>query len=256
MAPVSLFDVVTLTPTDARGIEFKCDDPALPCGDDNLVVKAARSFLEAAKIEAGFEIELQKAIPHGAGLGGGSSDAATVLLALNRHFDAPLLREKLSEIASKIGSDVPFFLHESPARCSGRGELVRPTRLSTDVKLLLLKPAFAVPTPWAYSRWRESKELPRVDYTPQEFGGFTFANDLERPVFEKFLFLAQMKMWLREQSEVGAAMMSGSGSTVFAALREDADADALADRAKTELDPELWTCACETLNEPRPSDTL
>ena len=72
-------------------------------------------------------------------------------------------------------------------------------------------------------------------------------NDLERPVFEKFVFLAQLKMWLLEQPEVGAALMSGSGSTMFATLRPNADADVLAKRAKAELDPELWTCACQTI---------
>jgi 4-diphosphocytidyl-2-C-methyl-D-erythritol kinase len=243
---VSLFDVITVTPRGQSGIGFSCDDPALS-GDDNLVVRAARLFLEAVNSDAGFAIQLKKNIPHGAGLGGGSSDAATVLLALNRHFDAPLSRESLAGLAAQLGSDVPFFLYESPANCSGRGELVEPTRLPTNLSLLLLKPAFGVPTPWAYSRSRDSKELPSVDYRAQEFGGFTFLNDLERPVFEKFLFLTRMKTWLCEQPEVGAAMMSGSGSTVFAALRDGADADALAGRAKAELDPELWTCACETL---------
>ena len=71
-------------------------------------------------------------------------------------------------------------------------------------------------------------------------------NDLERPVFEKFVFLAQLKMWLLKQPEVGAALMSGSGSTVFAVIRENTDADRLATRAKAEIDPELWTCECET----------
>jgi 4-diphosphocytidyl-2-C-methyl-D-erythritol kinase len=71
-------------------------------------------------------------------------------------------------------------------------------------------------------------------------------NDLERPAFEKFVFLAQLKMWLLKQPEVGAALMSGSGSTVFAVIRDNTDVDPLAMRAKAELDPELWTCACET----------
>ena len=248
MAPISLYDLITITPSGGGCIEFICDDPSLPRGEDNLVFKAARLFREAANVDAGFTIELQKNIPHGAGLGGGSSDAATVLLGLNRQFDAPLSLERMAQVAARIGSDVPFFVYESPARCRGRGELVEPITSADSLRVLLLKPPFAVPTPWAYSRWRESKKLPRVHYTPQEFRGFTFTNDLERPVFEKFLFLAQMKTWLREQPEVGAALMSGSGSTVFAALREDADADALASRAKAELDPELWTCACETLS--------
>jgi 4-diphosphocytidyl-2-C-methyl-D-erythritol kinase len=248
MAPVSLFDVITVIPKRGGGIEFVCDDPSLPRGADNLVVKAAQLFREAANIDTGFAIELQKNIPHGAGLGGGSSDAATVLLGLNRQLDAPLSIERLTEIAARLGSDVPFFLYEAPARCGGRGELVEPVDSVGQLRLLLLKPPFGVPTPWAYSRWRDSRELPAVDYTLREFRGVTFRNDLERPAFEKFLFLAQMKTWLREQPEVGAAMMSGSGATVFAVLREGAGADELATRAKAELDPELWTCACETLD--------
>jgi 4-diphosphocytidyl-2-C-methyl-D-erythritol kinase len=72
-------------------------------------------------------------------------------------------------------------------------------------------------------------------------------NDLERPVLEKFVFLAQLKMWLLSQSEVGAGLMSGSGSTMFAVMRENADADSVATRAKAQLDPELWTCTCKTL---------
>jgi 4-diphosphocytidyl-2-C-methyl-D-erythritol kinase len=71
-------------------------------------------------------------------------------------------------------------------------------------------------------------------------------NDLERPVYEKFVFLAELKTWLLNQPEVGAALMSGSGSTVFAVIRGDVDVDRLAMRAKAELDPELWTCACQT----------
>jgi 4-diphosphocytidyl-2-C-methyl-D-erythritol kinase len=72
-------------------------------------------------------------------------------------------------------------------------------------------------------------------------------NDLERPVFQKFVFLAQLKTWLLKQPEVGAALISGSGSTMFAVLRGNADRDLLAKRAKAELDPELWTCVCETV---------
>jgi len=145
-----------------------------------------------------------------------------------------------------IGSDVPFFIFQSAAVCKGRGELVSPIRLREQLSVLLLKPQFGVPTQWAYSRWRDSREIPGVSYASQEFDGQTFVNDLERPVFEKFVFLAQLKMWLLKQPEVGAALMSGSGSTVFAVLRDRADVDHLARRAKVELDPELWTCACET----------
>jgi 4-diphosphocytidyl-2-C-methyl-D-erythritol kinase len=111
----------------------------------------------------------------------------------------------------------------------------------------LVKPGFAVSTSWAYHHWLGPREIPSVSYAAQEFGDQTFVNDLERPVFEKFVFLAQLKMWLLKQPEVGAALMSGSGSATFAVLREDTEADRIAERAKAEFDPELWTCACETI---------
>src|SRR5262249_51742878 len=142
--------------------------------------------------------------------------------------------------------DVPFFIFQSAAICKGRGELVSPINLPKQLPLLLLKSEFSVFTPWAYSRWRDSREIPGVSYAAQDFDGQIFLNDLERPVFEKFLFLGQLKMWLLKQPEVGAALMSGSGSTVFAVLRENADRELLAKRARAELDPELWTFACET----------
>jgi 4-diphosphocytidyl-2-C-methyl-D-erythritol kinase len=88
--------------------------------------------------------------------------------------------------------------------------------------------------------------LPGVDYAAQQVGKLILQNDLERPVFEKHLFLARMKGWLREQPEVEAALMSGSGSTMFAVLREAGNAEALAARARQELDPLLWTCFAET----------
>lgn len=247
MTPVSLFDIVTITFQDESGkITLICDDPSLPAGEDNLVVRAARHFLATTGSRVGLSIDLQKTIPHGAGLGGGSSDAASVLLGLNRLLQTGLSIDELRKLGATIGSDVPFFLFESAANCRGRGELVEATTLPRKLSLLLLKPAFGVPTPWAYGRWKESKELPAIRYEAQKFSGFTFVNDLERPVFEKYVFLAQMKMWLLEQPEVCAALLSGSGSTVFAALRDEADADAVAARAKAELDTELWTYACET----------
>ena len=190
---------------------------------------------------------MQKKIPHGAGLGGGSSDAASTLLALNQLFETNLPREALAKIAETIGSDVPFFIFESAALCRGRGELVTPEKLKEKMSILLLKPEFGVPTAWAYQRWQDSREIPGINYAPQELHGHRFLNDLERPVFEKFAFLAEMKMWLLKQSEVGAALMSGSGSTVFAVMRPNVDVDLVAERAKTELDPRLWTCVCETI---------
>jgi 4-diphosphocytidyl-2-C-methyl-D-erythritol kinase len=248
MVPISLSDRLVIERRDnASGIQFSCDDASLSTGDENLVVQAVKLFQKATKSGTGIAIALEKRVPHGAGLGGGSSDAAATLLGLNQLFETRLGQRDLIELAAQIGSDVPFFIQGSAATCRGRGEIVEPAQLSTRFNLLLVKPDFGVPTPWAYGRWKDSRELPGVDYAPQTFSGVRFVNDLERPVFEKFLLLGHLKTWLRLQPEVGAALLSGSGSTVFAALRDGADRSQLAERVRADFDPKMWTCACETI---------
>ncbi len=246
IAPISLYDEIGIN-RGGKGIRFRCDDPSIPQENENLAVRAAKAFFERTEIEPAISIELRKKIPHGAGLGGGSSDAASVLLALDELFETKLSREAFTEIAEPIGSDIPFFLFRSTALCKGHGEMVSPVKLNRQFPILLLKPAFAVSTSWAYSRWQDSREIPGICYKAQEFPDQNFVNDLERPVFEKFVFLAQLKMWLLNQSEIGAALMSGSGSTTFAVMRANVDVDSVANRARAALDPELWTYACETL---------
>jgi 4-diphosphocytidyl-2-C-methyl-D-erythritol kinase len=124
---------------------------------------------------------------------------------------------------------------------------VKPASLRVPLSLLLLKSEFGVPSSWAYSRWQATREAAEEIYQSQKFGDITFVNDLERPVFEKFVFLAQVKSWLVKQPEVGAALMSGSGSTIFAVLRSNVNGDLVVKRAKSELDRELWSCVCDTL---------
>jgi len=249
MTPVDLADELVLERGNARsGIVFECDDNSLPAGDDNLVVKAARLFFEKTGIPADVGIRLTKKIPHGAGLGGGSSDAASTLMGLNEIFQTGLAPEALGTIAAGIGSDISFFLFKSAAVCRGRGEIVTPEKLQQPLHILLLKPDFGVPTPEAYRNWATSRELPGYDYGPQIFAGSSFFNDLERPAFQKFPFLAEMKEWLGQQREVGAALMSGSGSTMMAVLEEEGQGSQVAERAKAELDPKLWTCEVRTCN--------
>src|SRR5438132_10262948 len=248
IAPIRLCDQIEIVERSSTcEIEFHCDDPSVPAGDDNLILRAVKSFFAATKVTRAVSIDLKKRIPHGAGLGGGSSDAASTLLALDGLFDTKLPREALAKIAETIGSDVPFFIFQSPALCKGRGELITSLKVKQKLSILLLKPAFGVSTAWAYSHWQHSREIPAVRYQAQEFAGQIFVNDLERPAFEKFAFLAQLKMWLLKQAEVGVALMSGSGSAVFAVLRENADVDLLTKRAREELDREIWTCARETI---------
>jgi len=246
IAPIALHDKIDIEKQN-RWIDFSCDDPTLSNGEDNLVVRAAKLFFENTEIKGGVSIKLEKKIPHGAGLGGGSSDAAATLRGLDELFETRLSREELAKIGSKIGSDVPFFLFESAAICKGRGEIVEPTKLKTKLSILLLKPGFGVSSSWAYSRWQGSQEIPDVSYALQKIDSRSFVNDLERAVFEKFVFLAQLKTWLLKQPEVNAALMSGSGSTLFAVLRDKASGNSLAERARKEIDREIWARACETI---------
>src|SRR6202022_835362 len=245
IVPISLADKINIE-KQTRWIDFTCGDPSVPKGDENLVVRAAKAFFDATNIKSGVSIRLEKKIPHSAGLGGGSSDAASTLLALNQLFEIKFPREAVAKMAETVGSDVPFFVFQSAATCKGRGELVTSKPLRERLSILLLKPEFGVSSTWAYSHWQDSKEIPGVAYGAQEFAGQTFVNHLERAVFEKFVFLAELKMWLLKQGEVGAALMSGSGSTVFAVMRSNVDADLVAKRARKELDRELWACVCET----------
>ncbi len=248
MAPISLADRLTIERGKAgTDLQFSCDDSSLSNGEENLVVQAARLFQKATKIEGGIEITLEKKIPHGAGLGGGSSDAATTLLRLNDLFETGLDQKALIELAAQVGSDVPFFILGCAATCRGRGELVEAAKLPASFNLLLAKPEFGVPTPWAYERWKNSRDLSGLNYAAQTFSGVRFVNDLERPVFEKFVLLGYLKTWLLLQPEVGVALLSGSGSTVFAVLRDGADAEKLAARLRGNIDSELWTHVCQTV---------
>lgn len=246
MAPVALRDTLNIERRSGGGFEFTCSDAALPVDATNLVVRAANAFFVATSIAPEIRIFLQKEIPHGAGLGGGSSDAAATLLALDTLFQTQLSHAELARIAAEIGSDVPFFLARSAAWCRGRGEIVEPSALAQSLPLLLIKPSFGVPTPWAYQRWRDSLEIPGVPYAPQQVGWGTLVNDLERPVFEKFAQLAEMKRWLLAQPESAGALMSGSGSTVFALLHDKAAGPALLNKALAQFGTHTWLALTET----------
>ena len=175
MAPLTLADRVSLTclPDAARGtVEFSCDDPTVPLDGANLAVRAVRALEVHTGPLPGVAIHLEKRIPHGAGLGGGSSDAAAVLKGLNALFALQLPVAVLSEAAAAIGSDVPFFLYGCVCDCGGRGEAVAPVAgYSWRPRLLLIKPPFGVPTPTAYRRWLvRSVEVVEVAVSPKHQG--------------------------------------------------------------------------------------
>lgn len=234
-----LCDELTFIP--AEHFSLQCDQEGVPTDESNLVSRALRIFERETDIPCPFKIELIKNIPHGAGLGGGSSDAASTLLALNELTGAAVPLKTLAAWASELGSDIPLFLYRSPCWCRGRGEIVEPAEVDWKHPIILFKPAFDIPTPWAYSKWQDSQELPGIDYTAQIISQQTLVNDLERPVFQKHYFLAELKQFLLEQEETIGAMMSGSGSTVFAVLKSEQDAKNLISRTLEKMDPSMWS---------------
>jgi 4-diphosphocytidyl-2-C-methyl-D-erythritol kinase len=212
MVPISLGDMLDIE-LISNGIEFTCSDANLSDAQDNLATRAARLFLDEFKLKTGVRIHLEKAVPVGAGLGGGSSDAAAVLLALRELTKINCDDSKLAELALRLGSDVPFFIYGTPAVCRGRGEIIESVRLKGNYQGLLVHPGFGVSTPWAYKTYAHN---PRPGEVGREFDDFTLRNDLEPPAFSKYPWLPVAKAWFREQPEVLDALMSGSGSSVFA----------------------------------------
>lgn len=247
LCPISLVDEISLSRRSDKAVNLTCSDLTVPTDESNLVLQALRSYESAAGTRAGWDIHLEKNIPHGAGLGGGSSDAAAMLRGLNELGGSPLNLEQLAELAAGIGSDVPFFLHQRVCDATGRGEKVQPVDFPWRLPLVLIKPSFNISTPWAYQRWAASRELPGALYAPQLCDWGNMVNDLERPVFEKWILLPTLKTWLLDQPETSAALMSGSGSTMFAITRSGADAAALAERAKAYCGESTWVRVAETL---------
>ena len=232
---------------DGSRVDFTCSDPTVPADESNLALKALRAFETRVGSQSAWRIHLEKRIPHGAGLGGGSSNAATVLRAANELSQSPLSQPHLLELGAQIGSDVPCFLLDSVAADgTGRGETVSPVDFPHRLPLLLIKPPFPIPTPWAYKNWSTSKELDGVLYAPQLCPWGAMVNDLERPVFQKHLLLPSLKMWLLGHGEVRAALMSGSGSTMFAVTHTAAQAAELAEKARAWCGDTAWMQVTQT----------
>lgn len=246
MAPLTLADELRVELTGTPGIQLTCSDAELDSGSGNLAWQAAGLFLRETKQPGGASIELHKHIPHGAGLGGGSSDAAAVLRALNAQSPQPLDLPALEKLGAQLGSDVPFFVRGGAAMARGRGEILEARPLPAPLDLLLLKPPFPVSTAWAYAAYAKKEFCPAEWTEPQLHDGLEVCNDLERAVFRKYLLLPAMKQWLLEHSLVAAAAMTGSGSCLFAILRDARGAGDLAREAKAEFGETLWTAACRT----------
>ena len=237
---VSLFDDVELELLSS-GIKLECDMPGIPTDDTNLVCKAALLLRKSYQVEGkGVSIRLKKKIPFGAGLGGGSGNAAGVLMGLNRLWDLNIDREKLFTLAAELGSDVPFFLTSPCALGKGRGERLKVLESCSKFQVLLVFPGFPIATSWVYQNLRLKltkrpnnisilrKNLSLSDITSL---GSRLYNDLEPVVIQSFPEIQVVKDELGAWGALGV-LLSGSGSTVFGIFD----------------DPEKAQVACASLN--------
>ena len=214
MQPLSLADELLVTP-GGNALRFTCDRPDLPQGPENLVWRAALAFQQAAGIEVKVHLELHKKIPVAAGLGGGSSDAAGTLKALNQLYGAPLDQGRLHSLAAHLGADVPFFLGNGPAVGRGTGTELSPLALPA-YNYLLINPGVLLSTRWVY----ENLDLGRItgnSATPTwdpEHPERWVRNDLAEVAIRRLPELAELLERVRQAGAV-AQSVSGSGPTIF-----------------------------------------
>lgn len=243
---VDLYDRLAFYP--APELELCCSGFDAGNPTDNLVLQAARRLAERYGVREGVRLELTKNIPSGAGLGGGSSDAATALSGLNRFWNLGLSLETLHGEAEALGSDVPFFLYGPAARVSGRGEVVKPFTPAESFHAVLVKPGCSVSTAWAYralslTKNRQNNRLSCFGLAGGDLLSVASAlwNDFETIVFERFPEIGEIKARLVAQGSCGA-LMSGSGAAVVG-LFEDPE---VARQAATAF-PECWSAQVRTL---------
>jgi len=243
MVPVDLCDTLEiaarrLAPGRASSVAVSTDCPEIPIGRDNLAWRAAESVLAACGASAEVAIQIEKRIPQQAGLGGGSSDAAVVIKALNALLGLGLSRRRLAEIGLGVGADVPFFIWCQPAHVRGIGEEVTPVRLAQELALVIAVPGVKVSTAWAFRELDAS--LTRQDLARNLSGSGALAwrgassmtNDLEGIVVRAFPEIGKAKEALLAAGAVGA-VMSGSGSAVVGLARSASDARDIAARVAT-----------------------
>jgi len=235
MCTIGLFDGLELQQSAATSLE--CDDPSLPTGADNLIVRAAMELGVTAKMK------LRKRIPPGGGLAGGSSDAARTLTGLSALYNLVHDESELLKRAARLGSDVSFFLRGPSSICSGVGEIVRPTPAPKARWAVLILPPFPMPTPEVYKQfdrlnlgrpgsideqpdWKTWANLPAAELLPK------LINDLEPPAFDLNPRLGDLrKHWQDRLSR--PVRMSGSGSTLFTLFDQQEQAEAAVNSAGT-----------------------
>lgn len=223
MQKLDLVDTLTLSRCEKPGIQLSCPGSDLPEDASNLIWKAATAFLQEAGLEKeyGVSIVLDKKIPVAAGLGGGSSDAASVLTGMDRLLQTGLSQGTLLRMAKSLGADVPFFVVPHPAvRATGIGDKMSPLESLANCSLLLVNPGFSVSTAWVYKNFtltRGAKDSNLSDWRKNDsMNGkqCSLYNDLESVTIKQYPEIEAIKRFMLDSGASGA-LMSGSGPTVF-----------------------------------------
>lgn len=245
MQMVDLQDQIDLQKT-SQGIEIISDQKSVPTDSSNLAFWAAEFFLHKTKIAGGVRIMIKKRIPVGAGLGGGSSNAASVLMGLQKLFKTKLTYAEIIILAKKLGSDVPFFFTSGSALAAGRGEKLHSLRLPLNYWLVLVNPGFEVSTKWAYSQVEASpikhrlalkaKQLTLAEILVQQK---KLGNDFQKIVCRRF---PEVGLIIEKLEKSGAlyAAMSGSGPTAFGIFKDRSTARQAARRLKLKKTWRVW----------------
>lgn len=240
MQRVSLCDEIHLEGLSEPRIEILCPGLELNADEENIAVRAARLLLHHVGGDQGVKITINKRIPVAAGLGGGSSDAAGVLLGLNQLFDLKLDQGALMNLGARLGADVPFFIFQRPAWATGIGTTLAPLPPLPQVAYLLVNPGFAVSTAEVYrslqlTKGGELASLPRFSVVTRTDLRAVLHNDLEPAVLARYTEIAAIKHKLIENGALGA-LMSGSGGTVFGVYEDVSTAAEAGARLAAESD--------------------
>ncbi len=233
MQRVDLCDDIQIQVGGLPGVRVICAGVELPPDEENIVARATRLFLEETHINVGIDIEINKRIPVAAGLGGGSSDAATVLLGLSEMLEVDLSSKQLLKMGSRLGADVPFFIFQQPAWATGIGTTLEPLPVLPEVAYLLINPGIAVSTADVYrslqlTKGGELANLPRFSVVTRDDLCAALHNDLESVTLQRFPLIEEIKQRLLAHGASGA-LMSGSGATVFGVYSDFTAASRAAD---------------------------
>jgi 4-diphosphocytidyl-2-C-methyl-D-erythritol kinase len=223
---INLHDLLHFSLKKEKGLSITTDHPNLPVGKRNLVYQAVQSILKKSDYQGGVLVKIEKRIPLGAGLGGGSSNAANALKAMNQLLKINLPKRELMRMGLEIGADVPFFFFNGAAIASGIGEQLKKIELP-ELWYVLIYPNFEVSTRWVYQNFLLTKRqfhfnLHKLLRTPQEISRILW-NDLEEVVLREYPQIGVMKKMLYAAGALGTSM-TGSGPTVFGVFSEEGGA--------------------------------